>query len=117
MVVPTGSLEFMFLRKAVFEFEKTDNINIEELEFELIDAGLEEIHVEEDMIYAYGDYTNFGSLSKAFEEKGIDIKKASLQRIPTNPVEFTEEQLVDIEKMLDRIEDDEDIQAVYTNIA
>ena len=117
MVVPTGSLEFMFLRKAVFEFEKTDNINIEELEFELIDAGLEEIHVEEDMIYAYGDYTNFGSLSKAFEEKGIDIKKASLQRIPTNPVEFTEEQLVDIEQMLDRIEDDEDIQAVYTNIA
>ncbi|OFX84271.1 MAG: transcriptional regulator [Bacteroidetes bacterium GWF2_33_16] len=116
-VVPTGSLEFMFSRKAVFEFEKSDNINIEELEFELIDAGLEEIDTEDDMIYAYGDYTNFGSLSKAFEEKGIEIKKASLKRIPTTPVEFTEEQLVDIEKMLDRIEDDEDIQAVFTNIA
>lgn len=116
-VVPTGSLEFMFLRKAVFEFEKTDEINIEELEFELIDAGLEEIEVDEDTVYAYGDYTNFGTLSKAFEEKGIEIKKANLQRIPTTPVEFTEEQLVDIEKMLDRIEDDEDIQAVFTNIA
>ncbi|OFX21325.1 MAG: transcriptional regulator [Bacteroidetes bacterium GWA2_31_9b] len=116
-VVPTGSLEFMFLRKAVFEFEKTDKINIEELEFELIDAGLEEIDVDEDTVYAYGDYTNFGTLSRAFEEKGIEIKKANLQRIPTTPVEFTEEQLVDIEKMLDRIEDDEDIQAVFTNIA
>jgi len=116
-VVPTGSLEFMFSRKAVFEFEKSDKINIEELEFELIDAGLEEIEVDEDTVYAYGDYTNFGTLSKAFEEKGIEIKKANLQRIPTTPVEFTEEQLVDIEKMLDRIEDDEDIQAVFTNIA
>jgi YebC/PmpR family DNA-binding regulatory protein len=116
-VVPTGSLEFMFSRKAVFEFEKSDDINIEELELEMIDAGLEEIDIEEDMIYAYGDYTNFGSLSKAFEEKGIEIKKASLKRIPTTPVEFTEEQLVDIEKLIDRIEEDEDIQAVYTNIA
>lgn len=116
-IVPTGSLEFMFSRKAVFEFEKSDDINIEELELEMIDAGLEEIDVEEDMIYAYGDYTNFGSLSKAFEEKGIEIKKASLKRIPTTPVEFTEEQLVDIEKLIDRIEEDEDIQAVYTNIA
>jgi YebC/PmpR family DNA-binding regulatory protein len=116
-VVPTGSLEFMFSRKAVFEFEKSDNINIEELEFELIDAGLEEIDLEDNMVYAYGDYTNFGTLSKAFDEKGIEIKKASLKRIPTTPVEFTEEQLVDIEKMLDRIEEDEDIQAVFTNIA
>ncbi|MDX9694626.1 MAG: YebC/PmpR family DNA-binding transcriptional regulator [Bacteroidales bacterium] len=116
-IVPTGSLEFMFSRKAVFEFEKSDDINIEELELEMIDAGLEEIDIEEDMIYAYGDYTNFGSLSKAFEEKGIEIKKASLKRIPTTPVEFTEEQLVDIEKLIDRIEEDEDIQAVYTNIA
>jgi YebC/PmpR family DNA-binding regulatory protein len=116
-VVPTGSLEFMFSRKAVFEFEKSDDINIEELELEMIDAGLEEIDIEEDMIYAYADYTNFGSLSKAFEEKGIEIKKASLKRIPTTPVEFTEEQLVDIEKLIDRIEEDEDIQAVYTNIA
>jgi len=116
-VVTSGSLEFMFLRKAVFEFEKTDSIDPEELELELIDFGLEEIEVDEDMIYAYGDYTNFGSLNKAFEEKGIEIKNASLKRFPTSPVEFTEEQLIDIEKMLDKIEDDDDIQAVFTNIA
>jgi YebC/PmpR family DNA-binding regulatory protein len=114
--VPTGSLEFMFTRKAVFEFEKTDDIDVESLELELIDAGLEEIEVDDDMVYAYSDYHNFGALSKAFEELKIDIQKASLQRIPTTPVEFTEEQMVDIDKMIDRIEEDDDVQAVYTNI-
>lgn len=116
-LVPTGSLEFMFSRKAVFEFEKTEAIDIEELELELIDSGLEEIEVSEGMVYAYGDYTNFGSLNKAFEDKGIELQKATLQRIPTSPVEFNEEQLVEIEKMLDKIEEDDDIQAVFTNIA
>ena len=58
-----------------------------------------------------------GRLSKALEDKGIEVTKANLQRIPNSPVEFSEEQLEDIEKMLDRIEDDEDVQAVYTNIA
>lgn len=116
-LVPTGSLEFMFSRKAVFEFEKTDSIDIEELELELIDFGLEEIEENEGMVYAYGDYTNFGSLNKAFEDKGIELKKANLQRIPSSPVEFNEEQLVEIEKMLDKIEEDDDIQQVFTNIA
>lgn len=116
-VVPNGSLEFMFNRKAVFEFPKTDNIDVEELELELIDAGLDEIEVNEDKVFVYGDYTAFGSLSTALEGLGIDVEKSTLQRIPTSPVEFTEEQLVDIEKMLDKIEDDDDIQQVFTNIA
>ncbi len=116
-VVPNGSLEFMFNRKAVFEFVKTDAINVEELELELIDAGLEEIEVSEDKVFVYGDYTSFGSLSSALENLKIDIEKSTLQRIPTSPVDFTEEQLVDIEKMLDKIEDDDDIQQVFTNIA
>ncbi|MFY0607446.1 MAG: YebC/PmpR family DNA-binding transcriptional regulator [Cyclobacteriaceae bacterium] len=116
-VVPNGSLEFMFNRKAVFEFEKTDDMDIEELELELIDAGLEEIELNEDIIYLYADYTTFGTLSKALEDKEIDVKKAVLQRIPTTPVEFSEEQMEEIEKMLDKIEDDDDVQAVYTNIA
>lgn len=115
-LVPMGSLDFMFSRKSVFEFEKTDSINIEEIELQLIDAGLEDIQVEENMVFATGDYTNFGSLSAGFEELGITVQKASLQRIPTSPIEFTEEQLVDIEKVIDRIEDDEDVQAVFTNI-
>ncbi|MBV6643355.1 MAG: YebC/PmpR family DNA-binding transcriptional regulator [Cyclobacteriaceae bacterium] len=116
-MVPNGSLEFMFSRKAVFEFMQEDGLDLEELEFELIDAGLEEIITNEDRVYLYADYTNFGTLSKALEDKEIDVKKASLQRIPTSPVEFSEEQMEEIEKMLDRIEDDDDVQAVFTNIA
>ncbi|MEZ5197686.1 MAG: YebC/PmpR family DNA-binding transcriptional regulator [Bacteroidales bacterium] len=110
-------MSLCFRGKFVFEFEKTDEVDIDELELELIDFGLDEIVAEDDTIYAYADYTDFGVLSKAFEEKGIKITKANLQRIPTSPVEFTEEQLVDIEKMLDKIEDDDDVQATYTNIA
>ncbi len=116
-LVPNGSLEYMFSRKSVFEFEKTDAIDLEELELQLIDAGLEEIEVNENTVYVYGDYTNFGSLQTALEEAGIEVKKANLQRIPASPVDFSEEQLADIEKILDKIEDDDDVQAVFTNIA
>jgi YebC/PmpR family DNA-binding regulatory protein len=116
-LVPTGSLEFMFSRKSVFEFAKTDSINIEELELELIDAGLEEIEEHEGTLYATAYYTNFGTMSHALEKLGIEVTKAKLQRIPTTPVEFTEEQLADIEKLIDKLEEDDDVQAVYTNIA
>lgn len=121
-LVPSGSLEFMFSRKAVFEFEKTDAIDLEELELELIDAGLEEFdtHTDEEegttIVYAYADYTNFGSLQAALEEQNIEVKNAALKRFPTTPVEFSDEQLEEIEKMLDKLEDDDDVQAVYTNI-
>lgn len=124
-LVPTGSLEFMFTRKAVFEFEKTDGMDLEELEFELIDAGLEEIeeHTDEEddgdvtTVYVHGDYTNFGSLQSALEDLSIDVKSAMLKRFATTPVEFNEEQIEEIEKMLDKLEEDDDVQAVYTNIA
>lgn len=116
-LVPPGSLEFMFSRKAVFEFEKPANLDLESLELELIDAGLDEITLNEDRVYVYGDWTNFGSLGKALEDQKIEVEKSSLQRIPTSPVEFSEEQLLEIEKMLDRIEDDDDVQQVFTNIA
>ncbi len=75
------------------------------------------MEILEEAVVFYGDYTAFGSLSKTIEEKGLEIIKAELQRIPTTPVEYTEEQLVDIEKLLDKIEDDDDIQKVFTNIA
>ena len=115
--VPNGSLEFMFSRKAVFEFEMPAGMDIEELELELIDAGLEEIEENEGKYYAYADYTSFGELASEFERLNIEPTKAELQRIPTTPVEFTEEQLEEIEKMLDKMEEDDDVQAVYTNIA
>lgn len=115
-IVPSGSLDFMFSRKAVFEFKKPA-MDLEELELALIDAGLEEIEENEGTVYVYGDYTSFGTLSQAFEDLGIEISKASLQRIPNSPVLFSEEELSDIEKLIDRLEDDDDVQAVYNNIA
>ncbi|RIH64766.1 YebC/PmpR family DNA-binding regulatory protein [Mariniphaga sediminis] len=115
-LVPTGSLEFMFSRKAVFEFEKQEDMDIEELELELIDAGLEEIEENDGVVYLYADYTSFGDLAHALENLKIDVQKALLKRFPNDPVEFPEEHLEDIEKMLDKLEEDDDVQAVYTNI-
>ena len=116
-IVPTGSLEFMFERKSVFEINNTENIDPEMLELDLIDAGCQEIEVEEGQLFVYGDYSAFGTLSKALEDLQIEVQKSSLSRFSTTPVEFTEEQMLDIEKMLDKIEDDDDIQQVFTNIA
>jgi YebC/PmpR family DNA-binding regulatory protein len=114
---PTGSLEFMFSRKAVFQFEKPANLAVDDIELELIDAGLEDIEEHEGEFFAYGDFTSFGALSTAFEKLGVNVTSATLKRFPNTPVEFSEEHLADIEKLIDRIEDDEDVQAVYTNIA
>lgn len=116
-LVPTGSLEFMFNRKAVFEFTLPEGTEVDDIELDLIDAGLEEIEENEGVYYATADYTNFGSLAHAFDELKIEVANADLKRYPTTPVEFTEEQLEDIEKMLDKLEEDDDVQAVYTNIA
>ena len=87
-----------------------------ELELELIDAGLEEIEEEDGVVLVYGDYTNFGSLNSAFERLGIAITKATLERIANTPITPTEEQMPDIEKIIERIEEDDDVQAVYTNL-
>jgi len=119
-LVPTGSLEYMFNRKSVFEIEQdeeTPPLDIEELELELIDFGLEEIEQHDNTIYITGDFKSFGDLSKALEDKQITPKSSTLKRIPTTPVDFTEEQLVEIEKLIDKIEEDDDVQAVFTNIA
>ena len=116
-VVPTGSLEFFFDRKAIFEFPKPANYELEELEMELIDAGLEELEEEDGLCLAYANYTDFGNMNQKFEELGIPLTKAELKRIPNNPQEFTEAQQEDIGKLIEKLEDDDDVQAVYTNIA
>ncbi len=115
-MVPTGSLEFMFSRKAVFEIASDQVQSIEDLELELIDAGLESIETEEDIVYVYGDYADFGSLSKALEGLGLEVQKATLQRIATTPIQLSEEQMEEVDKLIDKIEEDDDVQAVYTNI-
>ncbi len=112
----SGSLDFMFSRKAIFEFAKTDEMDIEELELELIDAGLEEIEEEDGVILVTADYTDFGNLSKAFEDLNIEITKATLERIANTPIELSEDDMADVQRIIDKLEDDEDVQKVYTNI-
>lgn len=117
-ILTNGSVDFMFARKSVFEFRTQENIA--DLELALIDYGLEELESVEDEegVYyiAYGDYKDFGTLNEGFESLKIPLLKASLQRIPTSPITLDEMQMQEIEKLLDRIEEDDDVQAVYTNI-
>lgn len=112
-----GSLDFMFERKSVFEFDLKDSMNLEEIELELIDAGLEEIEEDEGVVIVTADYTSFGAINSALEGMGVEIKKANLERMATTPVTLTPEQQQDIDKVLDRLDDDDDVQKVFTNIA
>jgi YebC/PmpR family DNA-binding regulatory protein len=124
-MLTSGSLNYMFTKKAVFVFDKTENMDVEELELELIDYGLEEI--EEDVephengedtpiLRVYGEFTSFGELSHALEEKGIEVKKATIEYIANTPIDLNDEQLEEIEALIDKLEEDDDVQNVYTNI-
>ncbi|CUU84232.1 YebC/PmpR family DNA-binding transcriptional regulator [Campylobacter hyointestinalis subsp. hyointestinalis] len=114
-MLPSGSLNFMFSRKAVFEVVKPSG-DIEELELELIDAGLTDIEENDETITIYGDYTSFGTLSEGIDKMGLEVKKGSLQFIPNSTVNLDESALGELERLLDKLEDDDDVQAVYTNI-
>ena len=116
-LLTNGSLEFMFDRKALIEFKQSDDMDIEELELELIDAGLEEIEAEDGEVLITGDYTSFGTITSALEDMNIEITKANLERMANAPVSISDEQQADIDKILERLEDDEDVQKVFTNLA
>ncbi len=114
-MLPSGSLNFMFSRKAIFEVVKPSG-DIEELELELIDAGLTDIEENDGTLTIYGDYTSFGTLSEGIEKMGLEVKKGSLQFIPNSTVNLDESAIDKLERLLDKLEDDDDVQAVYTNI-
>ncbi len=116
-LLTNGSLEFMFSRKAIFEFHKTDDMDIEELELELIDSGLEEIEEEDNIVLVSADYKDFGNLQHAFDNLSIDIKKAELQYIANTTITLSDKELEDVHKIIDRLDDDEDVQHVFSNIA
>jgi YebC/PmpR family DNA-binding regulatory protein len=112
----TGSLDFLFERKGFFRLPKK-NLNVEELELELIDYGAEEVVEEEGEIFIYTSFQNYGTMHKALEEKGIEVTASELQRIPLNTVQLSEDQAKDVETLIEKIEDDDDVQAVYSNMA
>ena len=112
----TGSVAFTFNRMGEFKV-KNAGLNIEELELDLIDHGLEEIGEDADgNIIIRTPYNEFGSMSKALEEKGIEVVTAELTRIPTTTVDLGEEQANEVLKMVDNLEQDEDVQKVYHNL-
>ena len=112
----SGSVPFTFTRMGEFTIKK-GNLNIEDLELELIDYGLEEIgENEEGNIVIRTAFTEFGHMNKALEEKGIEVITAELTRIPGNTVELSDEQAQDVFKLVDKLEQDEDVQKVYHNL-
>jgi YebC/PmpR family DNA-binding regulatory protein len=117
----TGSLDFIFSRKSVFTFEPKE-VDLDDLELELIDAGLEDLFVETDeegneVAVIHAAYEDFGKMQKALEEKGIETKSAKLERIALSHHEVNEEQAADVMKLIDKLEEDDDVQAVYHNMA
>ncbi len=111
----TGSLDFVFERKSVFRI-KAENVNMDDLELELIDLGLDELFEDEGEINIYAAFESFGAVQKYFDENNIEVINASLQRLPLSSVSVTEEQEEEVMKIIEKLEDDEDVQAVYYNI-
>ena len=113
----SGMCDFMFERKSVFRVDAA-GVDRDELELEVIDYGGDDIeHDEEtDQLIIYGGFTAFGSLQKFLEEKRFEIKQAEFERIPNDMKELSDEQVADVEKLIDRIEEDDDVQVVYHNM-
>jgi YebC/PmpR family DNA-binding regulatory protein len=112
----SGSVSFMFERKGVFKLNK-EGINLEELELDLIDFGAEEIAEEEDGIYVYTKFGDIGSMQKGLELKGIEPVSAEKQWIPNTTKELPEAHAEGVLKLIAQLEEDDDVQAVYNNIA
>ncbi|MCT4603687.1 MAG: YebC/PmpR family DNA-binding transcriptional regulator [Marinifilum sp.] len=111
-----GSVEFMFERKCHFKIENAGQ-DVEELELEMIDLGVEEVFAEEDGIMLYGEFTDFGKIQAYLEENNMAVISSGFERIPMDTKELTEEQVADVEKLLEKLEDNDDVQNVYHNMA
>ena len=112
-----GSLEFIFDRKGVFTIDSSQvKMDLEELEMELIDGGLEELEVDEEVISVYCDYTEFSNMQKCLEGLEIEIQNSELQRIPNNTKTISAEQAELVLKLLDKLESDDDVQQVFHNM-
>ena len=110
-----GSVEFMFDHTCNFTINK-EGLDPEELEFEFIDFGAEEVFEDEEGILIYGPFNSFGDIQKELESRNIEIISSGFERIPQVTKELTEEQMADVEKLLDRLEEDEDVNSVFHNM-
>ncbi|MDD3910170.1 MAG: YebC/PmpR family DNA-binding transcriptional regulator [Proteiniphilum sp.] len=112
----TGSLEFMFDHKCVFKIAEKEGVALEDLELELIDYGVDEVEVDEEDIILYGDFKSYAEIQSYLEENGFEIHSAEFERIPRDTKTLDEEQRGQIEKLLEKFEEDEDVQNVFHNM-
>ncbi len=110
-----GSLEFIFDRKAVFTVAKNE-LDEEEFILEMIDAGAEDVELEDEQFEVIGPMEVFGTIQTKLQELNITPEEARLERIPTSYKEVNEEACADIEKLIDLLDSDEDILNVYHNM-
>lgn len=113
----SGSVDYMFDHKCSFKVVLKECVDAEELELELIDFGVQEVFVEEDHMMIYGEFEGFGPIQKYLEENDFEIVNAEFERIPHDTKSLTEEQQADVEKLLAKFEDDEDVTNVFHNMA
>ena len=111
-----GSLTFLFDHKSVFKIKSKDGISLEDLELELIDYGVDEIEADEDEIILYGAFEEFANIQKYLEGNEFEIVSAEFERIPHELKEVTAEQRVALDKLLEKLEEDEDVQNVFHNM-
>lgn len=112
----SGSLDFLFEKKGVFQFP-AEGINVEDLELELIDYGAEEVEVDEGVVFVTTAFADFGAMARALEEKGIAVELAEVQRIATTTTQVADEVQESVMNLIEKLEDDDDVQSVYHNMA
>ncbi|NMB36600.1 MAG: YebC/PmpR family DNA-binding transcriptional regulator [Bacteroidales bacterium] len=112
----SGSVAFMFDHKCAFKVKSEDPVDLEELEFELIDYGADEVFQDEDddIIHIYGEFTSYNTIQKFIEEKGFEIVSGGFERFPNVELKkVSVEDRVDLDKLIEKLEEDEDVQNVY----
>ena len=113
----TGMNDFMFERKCSFVVAWNDSIDMDELELELIDCDIDEVFRDEDDIMIYADFKNYGAIQKYLDEKGLEIKSFKFERIPVTMRELSPEDQEDVNALIERLENDEDVVNVFHNMA
>ncbi len=108
----SGSVIFMFDHTCNFRINPTE-VDLEELELELIDYGVDEVFEDEDGVLIYAPFESFGNIQKALEEKGFEILSSGFERIPQVTKKLTSEEQADVDKLLEKLDDDDDVQNVY----
>jgi len=112
----SGSVDYMFEHKCHFKVKTKEGINLEELELDFIDHGLSEVFEEDNHILIYGEFESYGPLQKHLEESGFEIVSSEFERIPTDTKTLSGEQKEQIYKLLEKLEDDDDVTNVFHNM-